>query len=434
MAPPRALAAALAAAAVAELCTLTLSAVQPPVSDHPALGALGMGGDLTGRAHTRASNHARTRSAGAPPPSDQCDPHAVDMAAIPADASKPVQVNATVFAQFAWSPVAAAESPPLPTDWIGLYCAQTAAALQSMGSLSLARWNLLNTTYKNAGGGLVGRVPFAIPAINAWAWGGTCEFRYFTHRDGSSYCLSSTQPVPFVVAGVPNEGAAMPVSLTTDRASASVGDILHMKYAWGAGGAAAGNDWVGVYCASDAVALLDVANDAICETGCEALWQYVHDDPDWAPQSGSIPIKVPPTRYPVCELRYFNRVGSSAYNQQGKSKTTFNVTNAGLQWGAVELSLAPGGPIDLGAGFEVAWSFKGVQPQPQRGRGTAAHRSKGGAAASPSGSDVIAFYCGDATSPGAADTEPLGGFGLSATPDHKYLDYALASTLELFVL
>merc|ERR1719201_3307910 len=77
---------------------------------HPALGALGMGGDLIGRARTRLSNFARSRGSGVP--SDQCDPHAVTMTAIPADPSKEIVVNSTVYAQWAWSSAAAQRTPP----------------------------------------------------------------------------------------------------------------------------------------------------------------------------------------------------------------------------------------------------------------------------------------------------------------------------------
>lgn len=398
------------------------SAVVSAVSaDHPALGSLGMGGDLRGRAHARATKRARRRSGASAPSMDQCDPHAVALTAVAADPLSPIAINSTVFAQWAWSADGAARAPPLATDWVGLYCSRSAPALRSMSSASLARWNLFNITYKAASGGLVGRVGFAIPAIAAWGWGGTCEFRYFTHRDGSSYCLASSQATPFVVEGMPNEGAAMPVTLAADHASILVGQQLRVSYAWSSAGVAAANDWVGIYCAADAVALLDVPDDAICETGCEVLWQYVDADPHWSAQKGSIPITVPPSRYGVCEVRYFSRAGSNAYDHQGTSSTTFTVSNAGVQWGTVEMRIHPDGPVALGTGVELTWAWKGT------GAATAWVR---GAAPAPAASDVIALYCGDSTATSGADTEPFGGTGLAAAPDHKYLDYALASTLD----
>ena len=142
-----------------------------------------------------------------------------------------------------------------------------------MSDAMLTQWNLFNTTYKPAGGGLVGRLGFSVPAIDAWGWGGVCEFRHFTHRDGTPYCLSSTQATPLLVAGMPNEGAALPVSLIADRAIVKVGDTLNIQYVWAKGRAAAAKDWVGIYCASDAVALLDVPSTAICEVGCLSMWQ-----------------------------------------------------------------------------------------------------------------------------------------------------------------
>ena len=247
---------------------------------HPALGALRMGGDLVGRARGPAYNVARRRrkrsaaaaaaaaaATASAAPSDQCDPHAVAMAAVAADATRPIAVNSTVYAQWAWGTAAAARAPPLANDWIGLYCARSPAALQAMSDAMLTQWNLFNTTYKPAGGGLVGRLGFSVPAIDAWGWGGVCEFRYFTHRDGTPYCLSSTQATPFLVAGMPNEGAALPVSLIADRAIVKVGDTLNIQYVWAKGRAAAAKDWVGIYCASDAVALLDVPTPRSAKSG-----------------------------------------------------------------------------------------------------------------------------------------------------------------------
>jgi hypothetical protein len=402
-----------------------------PEAPHPALGALSMGGDLYGRMQARASAAAQKRNGGGgAPASDQCDPSAVTMTAVAADESKPIVVNSTVYAQWAWSSTAAARAPPLTTDWVGLYCARSQASLHSMSNTMIKEWNVFNTTYKKAGvqpGSLVGRVDFSIPAWNAWGWGGTCEFRYFTHRDGTSYCLASTQATPFVVAGMSNEDAAMAVSLAADRTSVKVGETLNIQYSWKmAGTAAAEKDWVGIYCASDVVALQDVPNNAICAVGCTSLWAYVGADPHWSGTKGSIPLKIPPSRYGVCEARYFNRADGSAYDHQGTSSKVFTISNAGVQWGAVELRVSsshPGVPglsssssagggqsIALGAGFDMSWMFRDLTK-------------------APAAADVIAFYCGDDTA-GSADNEPFGGFGLAATPDSRYLDYALASTLD----
>lgn len=405
---------------MAAALSLFLVAVASSSDDpHPALGALGMGGDLTGRGRGSRARATRTVSTTAPA-SDQCDPHAVMMTAVAKDPTEPIVVNSTVYAQFAWSPAAAARAPPLPTDWIGLYCSRSAVALRAMSSMSIVRWNELNITYKSILDGahqkdlVAGSVGFTIPAINAWGWGGICEFRYHTHRDGTPYCFSSTQLKPFIVADT-YEDTTMPVSLVADRASVRVGDTLHMQYSWRGVGAAAATDWVGIYCATDALALLDVANNAICEVGCTSWWQYVDVDPTWSPERGSIPIAVPPSRYGACELRYFNRADGTAYDQQGVSSNTFNITNAGPQWGEVDLtvrSASSGGTIPLGAGLEVAWKWRDSA-------NIAAHAA-----------DVIAFYCGDATDTEAADTSAFGGNGLNSTPDHKYLDYALASALD----
>ena len=86
----------------------------PPVSTagseapHPALGALSMGGDLYGRVQARASAAAQRNGGGGAPASDECDPSAVTMTAVAADESKPIVVNSTVYAQWAWSSTAAA--------------------------------------------------------------------------------------------------------------------------------------------------------------------------------------------------------------------------------------------------------------------------------------------------------------------------------------
>jgi hypothetical protein len=207
---------------------------------------------------------------------------------------------------------------------------------------------------------------------------------------------------------MPNEGAAMPVELSIDRASAKVGETIHVRYSW-ASGAAAEKDWIGIYCAADVVGLIGLPHNAICETGCVSLWQYINTTSD------SIPFKIPPSRYGVCEMRYFNRADGTAYDHRGTSSKVITVVDAGVQWGAVGIRIragpAGGGPIELGAGFVLSWtsSEEGWKPD---------------------AADVIAFYCGDDTGGTAADAEPFGGFGLAATPDHKYLDYALASTLD----
>ena len=78
---------------------LTMAAVAAgSEAPHPALGALSMGGDLVGRVRARASAAAQRSSGGGAPVSDQCDPAAVTMTAVPADESKPIVVNSTVYA------------------------------------------------------------------------------------------------------------------------------------------------------------------------------------------------------------------------------------------------------------------------------------------------------------------------------------------------